>query len=205
VKHSSADGSTTAILHKQNDRIMKTQTLSVLLGVILAATLGRGAEPTELSEVEKATLIKGGQALLKAYEAGDIDAIMSGTHESIMKLIGSREKYEAAIREAVQVLAAQVVVEEIEFGEPTPCYTSGTNEVTFIPKIAIMRMVDMRARDVGFLIAARTKGTKEWKYLDGAGVRKHPPLLWMLFPDLPKDIETPPNKIERLPPRPGTT
>jgi hypothetical protein len=184
---------------------MKTQTLSALLGIIVATTPGRGAEPTELSEGEKASLIKGGEALLKAYEAGDIDAIMSGTHDSIMKLVGSREKYEAVIREAVKVLTAQVKIEGNEFGEPTPCYTCGTEEVIFLPKTTTMRVGDMRARGVGYLIAARTKGTKEWKYLDGAGIGKNPQLLWLLFPDLPKDIETPPNKVERLPPRPGTT
>jgi hypothetical protein len=188
---------------------MKTQTLSALLGIIMAAAPapGRGAETTGtlLSEGEKAELIKGGEALLKAYEAGDVDAIMNGTHESIMKLVGSREKYETVIREACKALMAQVKIEGSEFGEPTPCYASGTDEVIFLPKITTMRMVDMRAREVGYLIAARTKGTKEWKYLDGAGLRKHPELLWLLFPDLPKDIETPPNLVERLPPRPGTT
>jgi hypothetical protein len=48
-----------------------------------------------------------------------------------------------------------------------------------------------------FMIAVRQLG-KEWKYLDGAGLRKHPDHLYRLLPKLERGIELPPNKVEVL-------
>jgi hypothetical protein len=34
-----------------------------------------------------------------------------------------------------------------------------------------------------------------WRYLEGAGMRRNPNQLWVLLPDLPKDVELPENTI----------
>jgi hypothetical protein len=48
------------------------------------------------------------------------------------------------------------------------------------------------------MIAIRPVGGSEWKYLDGAGLRKHPEMLYQLLPKLERDIALPPNTIEVL-------
>ena len=73
-----------------------------------------------------------------------------------------------------------------------------SEEVTFVPKTHVVQMAGQRVSAIGFFIAARKKGTNEWLFLDGNGLRKNPALLWQLFPELPKDVVTPPNRMEVL-------
>jgi len=48
------------------------------------------------------------------------------------------------------------------------------------------------------MIVIRRLGSKEWKYLDGAGLRKNPNYLSVLLPKLEQGIELPPNNVELL-------
>ena len=49
---------------------------------------------------------------------------------------------------------------------------------------------------IGYLVAVRSKDGGAWTYLDGAGLRTRPGLLYRLLPDLERDIPLPPNTLE---------
>jgi hypothetical protein len=37
--------------------------------------------------------------------------------------------------------------------------------------------------DLSFMLAVRPIESKEWKYIDGAGLQKNPDMIYTLFPD----------------------
>ncbi|NJM92502.1 MAG: hypothetical protein HC861_07660 [Rhodospirillaceae bacterium] len=48
------------------------------------------------------------------------------------------------------------------------------------------------------MVAVRKPGTRDWKYFDGAGLRKQPEMLYQLVPELERGISLPPNMVELL-------
>ena len=76
-------------------------------------------------------------------------------------------------------------------------YPAGEEEVCFVPRTSVVEIGGKRATSMTFMIAVRKPGG-EWKFLDGAGLRKHPDLLYRLLPDLERGIELPHNMIEAL-------
>lgn len=156
------------------------------------------AEGVVLSAEEKKAVSDKAEALQVAFDKGDADAIIAGTHPSIVKLMGSQEQFETFTRQSVKALSGKMTVISRTWGEPTPVYASGSEEVFFLPRISVIEMAGKRANSTGFFIVARTKGTTNWLFLDGSGLRKNPELLWRLFPGLPKDIVLPPNKVELI-------
>jgi len=176
---------------------MNPHVLALILAVALPTALC-GGEPVQLSESDRTALLEKSKATQHAFDTGDADAIIQSTHPAILKFFASREQFEATTRKAVESLKGQVVVEKSDWGDPTPVYESGNDEVCFVPKTSIMRVGPTRARAEGFLIAAREKGTNEWFFLDCDGLRKDSSLLRKLFPDLPKEVPLPPNTIEVL-------
>ena len=165
---------------------------------VVAASLLSGAEPARLSVGDHASLMQKAEAAQRAFESSDAEGIIRCTHPAILKFFASREQFEAVTRQAIQSARGEASMESSELGTPTGLYASGTEDVTFLPKTMIVRVGDKRARSVSFLIAARQKGTQDWLFLDSASLRKDPSLLWKLFPDLPKDVVTPTNRVELL-------
>lgn len=155
-------------------------------------------DPVQLSDSDRTALLEKAEATQRAYETGDVDAIIQSTHPAILKFFPSREQFEATIRKAFESLKDKVFFEKTDWGVPTPVFESGNDEVCFVPMTSIMRVGPARARSLGFLIAAREKGTNGWLFLDCAALRKDSSLLWKLFPDLPMDVPLPPNMIEAL-------
>jgi hypothetical protein len=49
-------------------------------------------------------------------------------------------------------------------------------------------------KSTSYMVAIKgSDGT--WRYLDGAGARRDPKILWTLLPDLPKEVELPENTV----------
>lgn len=172
---------------------MKSRFLAAFLSLALS-TFIFGAE--KLSEADSAAVLEKAKALQTAFELGDVDAIIRGTHPVILKFVGSKEQFEKLTRDAFKSMAGKVTFEKTEWGEPTASHMSGDDEVCFLPKVSILKVEEQRIRSVSFLIAARVKGTKDWLFLDSASVAKNPALLWTVFPGLPKDVTMPPNSTE---------
>lgn len=177
--------------------MIKTRLLTALLGIASLNPLW-SAESTRLSALDNTALTQRAQTVQRAFDAGDADSIIRYTHPIVIKFFGSREKFETTTRQAVKALAGKLTIEKTEWGTPSPVYVSGSDEVCFLPKTSIARVGEKRARSVGFLIAARQKGTGDWLFLDSASLRKDPAFLWKIFPELPKDVVPPPNTVEVL-------
>lgn len=54
------------------------------------------------------------------------------------------------------------------------------------------------AKSTTFMIAIHSVGHKEWSYLDGAGLKEHPELLYQPLPQLERGVPLPLNMIEPL-------
>lgn len=165
-------------------RVVATIAFTVMMcGEVLAGTL---------NEREIAQLKAEIHAMYDAFERGDATPLIAKTHESIYELTGDREAFEKAARESVaQLSSAGIKFLSSQIGVPTQTYAAGPEEVCFIPRISIMEMQGKRAKSTGYLIAVRKLGTQDWKYLDGAGLRANPELLYQLFPELQRGIDLP--------------
>ncbi|MEZ0274490.1 MAG: hypothetical protein ACAH88_06260 [Roseimicrobium sp.] len=168
-----------------------------VVGIYLVFTRAYAPAPTLLSDGEKKVLVENATALLAAFEKGDAEAIIAGTHPAIFNLV-SREEFERTARQSTAALSQTVTTVSRTWGEPRGIYASGSDEVCFVPSESILVMAGKRAHSKGFLIAARKKGTKAWLFLDGAGLRKNPEVLWKFFPGFPKDVVLPSNKVELI-------
>jgi hypothetical protein len=174
---------------------MKTH-LPFFLCAIFATVL-RGAEPAKLSEADSEGLMQKARALHAAFETGDADGVIRLTHPA-MRNGRTREQWEAWIRDSVKELSRLAKFEKTEWGVPSPLYDLGAEELTFVPTAHVGQVAGLRVFCMVFFIAVRKKGTNEWLFMDGAPLRENPALLWQLFPELPKDVVTPPNTLEVL-------
>jgi hypothetical protein len=89
--------------------------------------------------------------------------------------------------------------EELAVGEISPLHPLGADEICFVPTTFVATIGGQRVRNHGFMFAIREKGKAEWGFLDSAFLRKDASLLWKVFPELPKDVTLPLNKVEILP------
>lgn len=167
------------------------RTTSLLIGlwwgVAVAAPFGPDEEQVLVDKVK---------VLQSAYDKGDLDSIATMTFEPVVAQVGGVEALKKVSQQVIdQAKRRGVVTENLEVGKPTPPLESGEYLVTFVPKTSTIKMGDKRAKSSTFMIGARRKDQTEWKFMDGAGLRKNPQLLHSFFPDLPKDIALPPNTV----------
>ena len=90
----------------------------------------------------------------------------------------------------------KVTIESRKLGEPTRTYEAGDEEVCFLPHNSVMKVGAVRVKSVGFLVCVRKGAKGSWLFLDGAGMRNNKEMLWELLPELPKELELPPNSNE---------
>jgi hypothetical protein len=169
---------------------MKAVFLPVIL--LLAAPAPGSAKDLSKEEVEavKAEI----DGMMSDFEEGDAKTLLDKTHDSIFELVGGREAFERGLLQGVkQIMESGIMFEESELGEPTELHRAGDEELCFVPRTSVIVAGGRKIRSVGFLVAIRPVDGEPWKFLDGAGLRRKPELLWKLLPDLPKDIELPPN------------
>lgn len=166
----------------------------VLFYLVIKRAYDIAPPPTE----DRKALVEKAKTLQAAFDRGDVETIIASTHPAIFNIV-SREEFKKVLRQSVDSLVGKVTTISQTWGEPSAIYLSGPDEVCFLPRESVMEMNGKRANSKGFLIAARKKGTVGWLFLDGAGLRKNPELLWKLFPDLPKEIDLPPNKAGLVP------
>lgn len=152
-----------------------------------------------LSESDVAELHSEVTELYEAFERGDAKPLLAKTHESLFRLVGGKDVFENVTQQAVQqMLDSGIRFVSAELGTPTQTYAAGEEEVCFVPRISIMDVQDKQVKSTSFMIAIRKRGGKEWKYLDGAGLRKNPDALYRLLPELERGVLLPPNTVEPL-------
>jgi len=174
--------------------------MNTIVPVLTCATLlVTSAAAGTLGEAEIAQLRSEVASITRSFERGDTKALIDQTHGSLYELAGGREAFANATQQAMeQLLQTGAKFVHSEVGTPTQTYLAGDEEVCFVPRISIMEVQGKKAKSTTFMIAVRRLGSNEWKYLDGAGLRKHPDYLRRLLPKLESGVELPPNKVELL-------
>lgn len=174
---------------------MKNTALAIALSWFLACSAVAGT----LTPVEADSLRAQVAAITTAFERGDVEGLINLTHPSLKDFVGGPEAFAQVTRQSVEQLRQSgVTFVSSEVGTPTSTYSAGDEEVCFVPRISVMEIEGKKARSTTFMIAIRNIGHKEWSYLDGAGLRKHPELLYRLLPKLERGISLPLNMIESL-------
>ena len=135
----------------------------------------------------------------RAVELGDADRLIESTHTSLITLAGGADAYAQVARGAVKHLVESgVQFLSSEVGTPTRTYAAGDEEVCFVPRVSIFQIEEKKAKSTTFMVAIRKVGTVKWAFLDGAGLRKRPEMLYTLLPKLDRSVALPPNTIEIL-------
>ncbi len=164
------------------------------LGFALVKLGAASLPPADALEVVTQAL-----AYRTAAAHGDADRFLALTHPSLHTLFGGKEPFEAATRLALKTLVGKnSLPTECKFTAPRSVFPLGAEELCFVPFIQTAAAGEVRTRTTSYYLAVRTVGASTWKFLDAAGLRKHPELLAQLFPGLPKDAVPPPNKVEIL-------
>lgn len=175
---------------------MKT-VLQWIAAISLLGNIGL-SEEGKLNEEEKTHLVQEVKEMMKSFNEGDAKLLVEKTHPSIYKLAGGEENFkESLIQAAKQIMDLGIKAISDDISPPDRTYRAGEETVCFLPKKTVMEVNGQKIQSNSFMIAAKKEG-KEWKYLDGAGLRKNPDMLWLFFPELPKDIKLPENTMSRI-------
>jgi hypothetical protein len=154
------------------------------------------AVATTLSAVERAELLKQTKAAQEAIDRHDFDAMMKLVAPAVYKLI-DKPRFEQQARAAMaQLQALGFKYVTTEFGEPSTPYRVGQDIVCFVPRISLIELQGKRIRSHAYWVAVRPADGAEWKFIDGAAFQVNRASLWVLFPELPKDVRLPEWKQE---------
>ena len=174
---------------------MKNTGLAILFGgLLVTAAVG---EP--VSDADASRLRAEIAAMMTAFDRGDPSIFLELTHPSLQNLAGGPDAFAALVRQSLETLrqgGVRAISDEI--GAPTQTYSAGEEEVCFVPRVTVMDIQGRRVRSTTFMIAVRRVGDSQWKYLDGAGLRRSPDLLYQLLPKLERGIALPANQVEVL-------
>lgn len=169
--------------------------LMVLLG---AMSSGMAAPPRGLSPEEAKELSTQAKKFQRAWEVGDAETCIEKTHPAIYRSGLTREAWARELRETLPKTASVTKMEQFQWKGISLLYESDTEEVCFITRTYIFRVMNKRFHGVDFLIAARDVGTTEWRFILGDNVAKNPDQFWVLFRHLPKNITPPECKVTPL-------
>ena len=138
------------------------------------------------------------RSMMKSFNEGNADDLIEKTHPAIFKLAGGKKNFKEALRSgAKQIIDLGIEIESSKIEIPKDYHQAGEELVCFVPKVVVMVVDGKRVKSTSFMIAAR-RGEQKWRYLDGAGLRRNPDLLWTFFPDLDKNVSLPENTVEVL-------
>jgi hypothetical protein len=175
--------------------VMKKTVAAIALWYVITSSATAGT----LSAADAERLRADVAAITTSVERGDAEALIARTHPSLHSLVGGPEAFAKVTRQSVEQLRQSgVKFLSSEIGMPTRTHSAGDEEVCFVPRISVMELQGKKVRSTTFMIAIRHVGETDWKYLDGAGLRKHPEMLYQLLPELERPIALPPNAIEAL-------
>lgn len=159
-----------------------------------AKSSGKAVPPDEVKAIH-AALAK----MQSSFREGDYDGIVEATHPSLIAQAGGEEKFRASVENAVSMLqSGKIKVGDDQLGAPSTLHEAADEWVCFVPKRNTIEVDGRKVRSQGFYVAVRKKSDRAWKFLDGAGLRNNPDMLWTLLPDLPRGVEIPPVKREVL-------
>ena len=116
-------------------------------------------------------LKRGATLLGNATVNGDIDSIIDGTHESVLKISGGRENMRAALSREFQTMAKQgFVINGFDVLNPKAIHKADGKLFSIIPTVLRIDFLNKKIRSKTFLLAISDDEGRTWKYLDGAGL-----------------------------------
>lgn len=170
-----------------------------LLPLLFALLLSANAAAGTLTQAEMTALSTRIDEVMVMFEKGDPEGLIAQIHPSAYKLTGGKEKFEIVARQGIADMAKyKLKFVSARNGTPSRTYRAGNEEVCFVPRVSVMEINSQQARSTSFMVAIRTVGGTQWKFLDGAGPAKTPGLLYTLLPTLERNITLPPHRIEKL-------
>lgn len=169
------------------------------VAVALLCLMANAAFAGTLSAADAENLRADVATLTISVERGDAEPLIARTHPSLHKLAGGPDEFAKFTREAVeQVRQIGVKFLSSDVGAPTQTYPAGDEEVCFVPRTSVMELQGKKVKSTTFMIAIRRLNSSDWKYIDGAGLRDNPAMLYQLLPRLERGISLPPNTMEVL-------
>jgi len=154
----------------------------------------------ELSTDEQTSLVGLVTRAVTAYESGDAETIVELTFEPLVTAAGGPDAFRLITKQAIaQQRTMGLSIEGITVGKPGELITAGQYTLCFIPKVTAIRTAKRSGKSTSFMVAVRNTENPRWKFIEGAGLRKNPQVLKLLFPELPDDVSLPEYKVEFLP------
>ncbi len=154
----------------------------------------------ELPTAEQSLLVGIVTQVVTAYEIGDAETIAELTFEPLVAAAGGADAFRAIAKQAIeQQRKMGMSIESITVGKPGEPISAGQYTLCFIPKVTVMRTSKRLGKSTSFMVAVRNAENPRWQFIEGAGVRKNPQILKLLFPELPDDVSLPEYKVEFLP------
>jgi hypothetical protein len=172
---------------------MKKQ-LSCLLSLALFA-----AAPTfaaSISQADQDAISKSVSQMAHALENHDASVLADQTFDYAIKEAGGRDAYIKVIETSFQSLDAKhyrmlSYVPQI----PQDSVDAGPYDVCVIKQQLAFVLDAQTYRVDSFVLGIRKKNDKNWKYLDGAGISKHPEMLKKILPSLPDTFRIPDSSV----------
>jgi hypothetical protein len=155
--------------------------------LVLACAGCRADEATTSASVKRVA-----QDLGAATVTGDYAKVIDLTHDSLVKMMGGREKAIAATAAAMnQMKASGFALTAYDVGDPGKLYSEGGSTFVVIPTSTHMTVPGGRVTARSYLLGISPDGGKTWRFVDGTGITKHKDKLDQLLPRLPADLRLP--------------
>lgn len=186
--------SETILSYRDEDGLVVRETRAEAAAEAPAKVPGKPVPPEEVKVIHAAIA-----GMERSFREADYDGIVKGTYPGLIAKMGGEEKFRETLEGAVATMqAGKVKIGDSQLEAPAELYEAGEEWVCFVPKRNTVEVEGQKILSVGFFVAIRKKAEKEWKLLDGAGLRRSPEMLRALLPELPGDVELPENRTELL-------
>lgn len=123
----------------------------------------------------------------------DYSFMQQKTHPSLINYVGGPENYQKLLTYAQNIFAqSNLEIQQVESSPPLYSYIVEQEEICFVPKTITMKLTGKTIKaPPSFMVAIRSRHSHQWTYLDGSGLQKNPKMLFILFPNFPKDVKVP--------------
>jgi hypothetical protein len=123
----------------------------------------------------------------------DYSFMQQKTHPSLIHYVGGVENYQKLLQHTQNILAiSNLEIQQVESAPPLYSYIVDQEEICFVPKTTTLKVTGKTVKaPPSFMVAIRSLHSHQWTYLDGAGLQKKPEMLFILFPNFPKDVKVP--------------
>ena len=158
-------------------------------GIILTST-SAFAEKIQCKNDYEQLISKEITQMSTALNNGNYQFIANKSDLSIIEFAGGKDNYNAMlILAANSFKKGNMQVANVETQPPQNSYIFGKKEFCVIPKqLTILMNGKALTGEKSFMLAVRSLDSQEWKYIDGAGLKKNPDMIYTLFPEFPRDI-----------------